>query len=107
MIKVIYNRRRHRLTAQGHACSGQAGHDLVCAAVSALVLTLASNVADLAIDGKARHPIFRLHEGDAWVSCVPAPRMGPVSTLVFDTVCSGFQLLQTLYPENIEYRTEG
>lgn len=107
MIEVTYYRRHHRLTAVGHAGSGRAGHDLVCAGVSALVLTLASNVASLVTQENVRRHVLRVKEGDAWISCVPGPKMQEVVTLIFDTVCSGFELLQTLYPENICYTVRG
>lgn len=107
MIRIHYNRRRQRLTARGHAGCAPKGQDPVCAAVSALVLTLAANVAELATGDKVRHPIVRLEEGDAWISCIPAPKLQPVITMIFDTVCSGFELLQTLYPEHISFYTEG
>ena len=107
MIKVTYHRKRHRLTAVGHAGQGPKGHDLVCAAVSALVLTMASNVAGLATQEQVRHPVLRVQEGDGWISCAPKPGMQPVVTMIFDAVCAGFELLETLYPESIEYRIIG
>lgn len=103
MITVTYHRKEHRLTAVGHAGRGKPGHDLVCAAVSALVLTLAGNVASLATQKSLRKQELRLEEGDACVSGRPIPRMRAVVTMVFDTVCSGFELLETLYPENITF----
>ena len=107
MIEVTYHRQYHRLTAQGHACSGVSGHDLVCASVSALVLTLASNVASLVTQGSAGKHTVRVQEGDAEISCVPVNKMRSVVTLIYDTICSGFELLQTLYPENIRFRVLG
>lgn len=107
MIEITYHRRHHRLTATGHAGSDRPGHDLVCAGVSALVLTMASNVASLVTQDNVRRHVLRVKEGDAWVSCVPAPKMQEVVTLIFDTVCSGFELLQTLYPEYIRYQVKG
>lgn len=104
MVEITYSRKRHRLTAAGHAGSGQPGQDLVCAAVSALVLTLSANVAELAIDGKLRRHLLRLEEGDSWIACISQPKLEPVVTMIFDTVCSGFELLQTLYPDHIRYR---
>ena len=103
MVKVTYHRRAHRLTANGHAGSAEKGHDLVCTGVSCLVLTLASNVAELSASEHARHPIMRLREGDAWVSCIPSPGKNSLVTMVFDVICTGFELLQTLHPENIQY----
>ena len=103
MVKVTYDRVLHRLTAVGHAGKGKQGHDLVCAAVSALVMTLAGNVASLATQDGLRRQELKLAEGDACISCLPYPRMRAVTTLIFDTVCSGFELLETLYPENIKF----
>lgn len=105
MIQVTYDRRHHRLVARGHAGSGPKGHDLVCAAVSALVMTLGSDVADLAADGKVRRQILQLEEGDCFISCIPNEKMKPVVSLIFDAVCAGFQLLETLYPKYIRYNT--
>lgn len=107
MIQVVYHREHHRLTAIGHAHSGESGHDLVCASVTALVLTMAANVASLVTQGSAGKHIVRVQEGDAEISCVPHHKMKAVVTLIYDTVCTGFELLQTLYPENITYQVLG
>lgn len=104
MVEITYDRKKHALTAKGHAHSGEKGQDLVCAGVSALVLTLAENVASLVTQGNARRQVLRLNEGDAEISCESAERMAAVVTLIYDTVCSGFALLQTLHPENVQYR---
>lgn len=104
MITVTYRRGERCLRAKGHAGQGAPGHDLVCAAVSALVLTLAGNVASLATQNALREQELKLKEGDACIRCVPVPRMRAVTTLVFDSICSGFELLETLYPENIDFQ---
>ena len=107
MITATYHRKYNRVTVTGHAHSGESGHDLVCASVSALVLTLAANVASLVTQESASKHIVLVKEGDAEISCVPHHRMKSVVTLIFDTVCTGFELLQTLYPENICYQVLG
>ena len=94
MIEVIYYRKYHRITVTGHAHSGEPGHDLVCAAASALVYTIAGNVGSLSTQGSVRNPIVRLAEGDAEVSCAPINRMKSVVTLILDAICTGFELLQ-------------
>lgn len=103
MVKVTYEPKKFRLVASGHAEAGPRGQDLVCAAVSALTLTLGANVADLASDGKVTRQVLQLKDGDCFISCVPSEKMKPVVRLIFDAVCAGFQLLETLYPENIRY----
>lgn len=104
MVEITYHRKYNRLTAKGHAYSGEEGHDLVCAAVSALMLTMAGNVSVLSRNRSAREPSINLGKGDAEVSCKPIRRMGNVVTLMFDTVCTGFQLLADQYPEYISYK---
>lgn len=107
MIEVTYHRKYHGVVVRGHAQCGEMGHDLVCASVSALVLTLATNVTGLAADGVARDPTIRLESGVAEISCRPVRRMASVVTLIFDTVCAGFKTLHSLYPENISYEVLG
>ena len=106
MIEVVYNRKKQQVAVKGHANSGEPGHDLVCAAVSTLAYTLASNVQQMRnADKKAvRRPIVELKEGSATIACTPIHGMTSVVTLVFDAICSGFDILQMRYPENIQYK---
>lgn len=104
MIEITYHRKYHGVTVRGHAKSGEFGHDLVCAAASALVLTLAANVQDLVDSDRTDDYTIRLESGAAEVSCVPIEGMQEVSTLIFDSICYGMALLAKLYPENIRYQ---
>lgn len=106
MVEITYHRQRYRLTATGHA-GGKKGKDPICAAVSALVLTLSANVAELAAGEHVHRQELRLREGEAWISCQPVESMESVVMMIYDTVCSGFSLLQSLYPEYIRFRILG
>lgn len=103
MIKAIYYRKYNRLTVTGHADSAEPGHDLVCASASMLAYTLAANVANMADHGQVREPIIKNEPGDAEISCNPRHNLKASVTLVFDSVCVGFALLQKDYPEYISY----
>ena len=103
MIQVIYYRKYNRLTVTGHAGAGEPGHDLVCASASILAYTLAANVANMADNGQVREPIMNMNEGDTEISCNPRHNLKATVTLVFDTVCAGFDLLAYEYPEHITY----
>ena len=103
MIKVVYHRNYHRLTVEGHAHSGEPGHDLVCAAASALAYTLAGNVANMAVNGQVRSPSLEMESGKAEISCNPVSHLKNTVTLVFDAVCVGFELLAEQYKEYIKY----
>ena len=103
MIQAVYYRRYNRVTVTGHANSAEPGHDLVCASASMLAYTLAVNVANMADHGQVRQPITKLSDGEAEISCNPKSNLKNTVTLVFDTICAGFELLANEHPKNISY----
>ncbi len=107
MIKVIYHRDLNRVSAEGHARSGEVGHDLVCASVSILVYTLASFVENMKSAGQTKYPTIVLESGEALIVCNAPRRYQGAVTLAFDTLCAGFELLARDYPDNISYEIRG
>ena len=109
MIEVVYHRDYHRVTVKGHARSGEPGHDLVCASASILAYTLAGNVMNLSTGGAktVRDPKIQMEEGHAVISCSPVNRYKSTVTLMFDSVCVGFDILAQKYPEFIKYEVRG
>ena len=107
MVKIVYHRDLNRVTVEGHAKSGEAGHDLVCASVSILVYTLASFVENMKRAGQVYNPTSELKEGDAVIYCSPPTKYRASVTLVFDSICAGFELLARDYPDNISYEIRG
>ena len=103
MIQAIYYRKYNRLTVTGHAGSAEPGHDLVCASASMLAYTLAANVANMADNGQVREPIMNIDDGNTEISCKPRHNLKDSVTLVFDSVCVGFEKLAYDYPEYIKY----
>lgn len=103
MIHAIYYRNYHRLSVEGHARSAEPGHDLVCASASMLAYTLAANVANMAAAGQVRQPIIENKEGMSEISCNPRHNLKNTVTLVFDSVCVGFELLAHDYPDFVTY----
>ena len=106
MIRIIYHRDKNRVSIDGHARSGEAGHDLVCASVSILAYTLASFVQNMKEAKQVYNPKTDLREGDALICCEPPSKYKNSVTLVFDSICGGFELLARNYPENVSFRTE-
>ena len=107
MITVIYHRDLNRVTVEGHAQSGEVGHDLVCASASILVYTLAAFVENMKACGQVKYPTIELADGKATVYCNAPKRIKASITLAFDTVCAGFELLAHNYPDNISYTIMG
>lgn len=107
MITVSYHRQYFRVQIEGHAKSGEEGHDLVCAGCSTLAHTLAANVVNWAEAKQADEPGVHMFKGCATISCRPKTRYKAVLQLVMDAICSGFELLAQSYPEYIQYSRYG
>ena len=107
MINVTYYRQYNRVTVEGHAGSGPEGHDLVCASASALALTLAGNVSYMEAQEAVRNVIINLDEGNAEIQCTAYRRYKESVEQIFRSICVGFELLSTKYPENISYEVRG
>lgn len=103
MITVQYHRKHCRLTVDGHAHSGEAGHDIVCAAASILAYTLAANVQGMEAAGRVREVTLELEPGHAEISCRPVHKYQAVVELIFGSVCAGFEILAADRPDNIRY----
>lgn len=103
MIRVTYCRKDHCLTVKGHALSGEAGHDLVCAAASILAYTLANFVENTMSVGAATDRVVRLENGYAEISCKVKKAYRATITLSFDSICSGFDILARRYPEYVKF----
>ena len=102
MIKIIYETDpeggKLTMRAEGHAGYAPAGQDIVCAAVSCLMQTLAYSAA------KDEHTSSRIYQG----------KEGPVvsveagdSVLMrdkFELVADGLTLLAEQYPENVSFK---
>ena len=102
MIKIIYvadpEGRKLTMRAEGHAGYAPAGPDIVCAAVSCLMQTLAYSAA----------------EDERTSSCIYQGKEGPVvnveaddSVLMrdkFEVVADGLTLLAEQYPENVSFK---
>ena len=107
MITVTYDRDDNHVIMTGHAQSGEAGHDLVCAASSILAYTIASSVENMVAAGHVKEHHIEFKDGYASIHCLAPDKLKSTITLMFDTVCAGFELLAHDYPDNISYKIRG
>ena len=107
MIRVTYDIKHNLVKIDGHAGSGPVGHDLVCAAVSALALTLAGNVSYMQTQDAVYGVSIDLKEGNAEIKCSAYRRYKDSVEQIYRAICVGFELLSTKYPENILFRVLG
>lgn len=103
MIQVTYYKKYNRVTVEGHAHSGEPGHDLVCAGASTLAYTLAANVGRMEELGLVRDAAADLEVGKADISCNPKNKYTSIVGAIFNSVCVGFELLAMNNPDYISY----
>lgn len=103
MINVIYYKRYNRVTVDGHARSGEAGHDLICATASILAYTLAANVQNMEHNGQVRDTVLKLEMGSAEIGCKADNKYKAIVAMIFASVCAGFEVLAADYPGNIKF----
>lgn len=91
MIQVIYNEAGDEmiLRAEGHAGYAEKGKDIVCAAVSVLMQTLACSVGTCMCNEGKRFSVVCKKSND--------------NIAKFELVTDGLALLQREYPENVRY----
>lgn len=104
MIEIMYYRAEHRVKIKGHASSAEYGKDLICAAVTMLCRTLAADCINMGSDMRIKEVSAKLRPGEADISIRPQKKLRSVVTLVFDSVCTGFEILSRQYPEYVSYR---
>lgn len=104
MTEIVFDNKNLKVTIKGHAMSDEKGKDLVCAAVSALTYTLAENIEAYSEHFEGIKAHIRLDEGDAEISMTEHPKVfDGLLSIVFTTVCTGFERLARTYPENVKY----
>lgn len=90
MTRVRYDRSELCLEMEGHACAGPAGADLVCAALSTLMMTLERRMEDRA---ERTLPVIRRAPGSFMIRCRPESGDEKLCRESFDTVAAGLALL--------------
>ena len=103
MIEIHYYRGYHRIAVRGHAGSAEEGKDLVCAAVSALVLTAAANVRRMEDKGCTYSTAVTVDKGDAELAVNPKAYFRLSIMQILDAICAGFEVLSREYPEYVRY----
>ena len=106
MIRVwIKQGQRWHLRLRGHAMTGPAGSDIVCAAVSILTLTAARETERMYENGFLRClPETVLREGFASVTVCPRPRFRRQVRVAFGVVHTGMRLLAQSYPYHVRLK---
>ena len=104
MTRILYEPAALRLSMRGHAAAGPKGSDLVCAALSMLMMTLERRMQERA---EKRRPISRREPGRFLIACAPEEGEERLCRESFDTVAAGLALLAENRSENVSFSLTG
>ena len=92
----------YEVKAEGHAGAGEYGQDIVCAAVSVLLQTLANEVTEAARVGLLAVGVVA--HGDGWmkVEMTPTDQTQDMADAWVELVQDGIDALAESYPKNVE-----
>lgn len=103
MIRAQYRPKYYRLTVKGHANADEPGKDLICAAASILVQTLAENLQQMEKQGALRDVTIRLEPGDSEIACVPGAHYRAILQMIFQTIVTGLEVIEKRNPEYMAF----
>ena len=98
MIRIHADVERMQLRVRGHAGYAPEGQDIVCAAVSALVYTLAQNLALTLCD---EDYTAQLEDGDAYIEARPPAELADGCQRIFMVIVNGLNLLANQYGQYV------
>lgn len=104
VMRTVWNdgKTGYEVKAKGHAGAGKYGQDIVCAAVSCLMQTLANEVEEAARAGLVA--LGAVAHGDGWmkVEVTPTHESCDMVEAWVELVQDGLDALAESYPENVE-----
>ena len=104
VMRTVWNDDKisYEVKAKGHAGAGKYGQDIVCAAVSVLMQTLANEVEEAARAGTVA--LGAVAHGDGWmkVEVTPTRESCDMVEAWVELVQNGLDALAESYPENVE-----
>lgn len=86
----------------GHARSAECGKDIVCAAASMLLFTLAEALNGLERSGVVERSTFAIDNGSARISWTAAKGREAECVAACKAVCGGFRILAERYPRHVK-----
>lgn len=104
VMRTVWNDEKisYEVKAKGHAGAGKYGQDIVCAAVSCLMQTLANEVEEAARAGLVA--LGAVAHGEGWMRVEVTPTRESCNTVEawVELVQDGLDALAESYPENVE-----
>ena len=103
MVQIIYDQAAGAVTVTGHAGAGEHGQDLICAAVSTLVCTLAEDVRQMEAQGMVSAASMDIRPGDCHIAWTAAVQARDLVRAMLETVILGLACVARDHPDHAAF----
>lgn len=103
MTRVSFDEQELELQVEGHAESGPAGADLICAGCSVLWLTLEEALCGTRDRAERLKPRFYRDKGVRRVICCPEREAEDECRTILQTAAIGYEALAVSFPKYVSY----
>ena len=103
MTRVGFSADDLKLIVEGHAESGPAGEDLVCAGCSVLWLTVEEALCGTKDRAERMRPLFFRDKGVRRVICCPEQDAADECRTILQTAAIGYEALAVSFPKYVSY----
>ena len=97
----------YKITARGHAGYAPIGQDIVCAAVTILISTMAAVLDNFEHEGKLKKKRIQIESGYALLICEPNEENKAEIDNTYDVIIRGLKLVEMQYPDNVKIFLNG
>lgn len=102
MIKINYNVNTMRLTIKGHAGAAEAGHDIICAGVSAIFYNLVNVLSIYPKEAWDKEPEIKDENADALVKVYPSKLYRQTIAVEMRHALIGFDMIAKTHPKFVQ-----
>lgn len=101
MINIDVNLSKFKVKIDGHADFDEEGKDIVCSAISVLFFSMCQTFDSMKEKGCFKVCKLSWDKGAGLIKINPKPEYRQHVAIIFMTICNGFDIVATEYPDYV------
>lgn len=101
MINIDVNLTKGKVKIDGHADFDEEGKDIVCSAISVLFFSMCQTFDSMKEKGCLKVCKINWEKGNGLIKVTPKPEFKQHIAIIFMTICNGFNIVASEYPDYV------